>query len=116
MITLVRNVTTDQFVNALNEELVPKLQAAGADVAVMGQLGELFQGRPLTKDSAVVISWKLPNTLQASLTQGTLPSSLRPFLARGPPPYVPCCRGPPSRPPSSCTQPPGWSVPLPPSS
>jgi len=66
VITLVRNVTTNQFLDALNEELVPKLKAAGADVGIMESLGALFKARPLTKDSAVVISWKLPATLQAS--------------------------------------------------
>eukprot|EP00850_Spirogloea_muscicola_P015486 SM000119S25629 [mRNA] locus=s119:18711:20446:- [translate_table: standard] len=67
VLVLARNVGGDQFVEALNEELRPRLKAANegdtAESALIA-FGETIKGQSLKKNSAIIVSWLMPATLQ----------------------------------------------------
>eukprot|EP00475_Leptophrys_vorax_P045101 TRINITY_DN9276_c0_g1_i2.p1 TRINITY_DN9276_c0_g1~~TRINITY_DN9276_c0_g1_i2.p1 ORF type:complete len:290 (-),score=27.94 TRINITY_DN9276_c0_g1_i2:143-913(-) len=79
VIVLARKVGSDQFWNALNEELAPKLTAAGESLDDLNEFGKLFKEQALNKDTGIYITWKQPSTLQVAfsnnVTADGVPSS-----------------------------------------
>ncbi|CAI5484362.1 unnamed protein product [Closterium sp. Yama58-4] len=79
VIVLARNVGSDQFWNALTEELAPRLTAAGEGLGDLEAFGQLFKDRSLKKNTGVYITWRQPSTLQVAfsddVTAGGAPSA-----------------------------------------
>ncbi|CAI5958750.1 unnamed protein product [Closterium sp. NIES-64] len=79
VIVLARNVGSDQFWNALTEELAPRLTAAGEGLGDLDAFGQLFKDRSLKKNTGVYITWRQPSTLQVAfaddVTAGGAPSA-----------------------------------------
>lgn len=68
VIVLARKVGSDQFWNALNEELAPKLTAAGESLDDLNEFGKLFKEQTLSKNTGIYITWKQPSTLQVAFS------------------------------------------------
>ncbi|CAI7795578.1 unnamed protein product [Closterium sp. NIES-54] len=79
VIVLARNVGSDQFWNALTEELAPRLTAAGEGLGDLEAFGQLFKERSLKKNTGVYITWRQPSTLQVAfaddVTAGGTPAA-----------------------------------------
>ena len=64
LIVLNRDVSGDQFVGALSEELKPRLQALGGGQEAQEEFEKLIKAQDLKKGTAVFLTWALPASLQ----------------------------------------------------
>eukprot|EP00270_Netrium_digitus_P006199 TRINITY_DN184_c1_g1_i2.p1 TRINITY_DN184_c1_g1~~TRINITY_DN184_c1_g1_i2.p1 ORF type:complete len:285 (+),score=87.01 TRINITY_DN184_c1_g1_i2:166-1020(+) len=72
VIVLARNVDGKTFVSALEEELQPRLTAAGLAEEerkkLLEEFGANFQNRPLKKLTRISLTWVQPTTLKVSIS------------------------------------------------
>lgn len=65
---LVRDVTGEQFAEAINKSLAPRMQLAG-DTASLDQFNAYFNSKALANNAEVVLLWSLAGDLEVLVTQ-----------------------------------------------
>lgn len=83
---LLRDITGQQFADAIDEALGPRLRLAGAAPALQ-QFTQFFGGRQLPKGATVVLVWPLPAPGKEAVLSGDVvaPGEERDLVATAPP-------------------------------